>query len=130
MSRYENIAEGVITYIPDPELLKALKAPSYGPMMGYNVLNYLNRNNISREYWESNYLWLNFHEFYNDRYKNWFYQFKSWEELKFIISQPREVVDSRSIAKKMIESSFTDRKIQLEKWKLLFESLLTSSIAS
>lgn len=121
---YENLAAGVITYIPTPKFLKTVRGPSYGMVMGNNVEPFLAYHNITKKRWEEEYLWVEYHEFYNQKFKEWFYHFDSWEDLKSILDKPKNIVDSRSLQSPMIEFGKAESNEQFTKWKALVDSIL------
>jgi hypothetical protein len=74
MKMNENMAEGAVTLIPSAQFMKTLshEVPDLREPIDAENNHQLNAN-------ES---WTDFVEFYTPRYRDYFYTFDSWEELK------------------------------------------------
>lgn len=126
MKMYENIVSGVLTVIPTPRFLKELLASSYYVLRGRSakVSHFLEYNDMDETQWEEEYLWTEYHEFYNRHFKKWFYTFDNWEELKKMLKMSKKDIDSRDVLKEMKVFGKNEQIKQFQAWKNLIGKVL------
>ena len=70
------------------------------------------------------YSWQNYTEFYTPRYKDYFYHFDSFEELKNITDLDRDHIDPKGLRAKSMAFAVEDRNYQFQQMAIFFESKL------
>lgn len=54
---------------------------------------------------------------YSERYKDLFYHFDSWDDLKRIVHQEKKLIDYKDMKPKLIQFGLEDRQVQLNLMK-------------
>ena len=71
-----------------------------------------------------NYTWTYYIEFYNPRYRDFYYHFNNWTDLENIINKTREEIDYRQIRNRSMEFALEDRQVNLNAMKTFFQNEL------
>ncbi|KAJ3223810.1 hypothetical protein HK099_000640 [Clydaea vesicula] len=106
MKLYENLSQGVVTYVPTPRLLKEMIV-----IPGFDIDDHKHLANCINSGLKD---WFNYIEVYNEDLSRFFYQFDTLEELKVLLSNPDvDPLNVRENGKRYYEEA---NAISLLKW--------------
>lgn len=110
MKMAENMAAGVITLIPSAHFLEEL-ARDFKKQIP-DIFNAIESHR--------NGTWEMFIEFYHPRYREFFYHFKSWNDLQRLVNLEKYQLDHRNVAAASRAFSLLDREVQFNNMKAFF----------
>ena len=117
MKMMENVAAAVILLIPTPRFFKELIL-SGGQMTAYIRSAVYGNFGID-------YDWKQYVEFYNDEYKDFFYTFDNWEDLKNLTQKTSKELDCRNLKITLPLNAKIDQMKQLKIFVKSFNKLLS-----